>query len=102
MSGPATPGGERAALGEAFDLLAAYPGHGGFLIDRGSRGVAAGTGGSAEQDAGTEGLHRLSASALARLRSRDDRAVAVGVVPFDPSVPATVRVPDVAVRRTAK
>lgn len=99
MSDPVTTGDGRAALGEAFDLLAAYPGHGGFLIDRGGRGVAAGTGGPAEQDAGTEGLLRLSASALARLRARADRAVAVGVVPFDPSAPATLRVPDVAVRR---
>lgn len=98
MSDPAGAHTERPALGPAFDLLAAYPGHGGFLIDRRGRGVAAAPGGWEEQDEGPAGVHRLAAATLARLRRQDD-GVALGVVPFDPSGPSTVRVPDVAVRR---
>ena len=95
----AAAGGGREPLGEAFDLLAAYPGHGGFLIDRGGRGVVAGAGGPSGTDVGPAGLRRLSRWALDRLQTRPE-AVAVGIVPFDPAVHATIRVPDVAIRRT--
>lgn len=95
----AAAGRERPALGPAFDLLAAYPGHAGFLLDRRGRGVAAGPGGWVDRDAGPSGIRRLSTSAIDRMRDAQDGAVAVGIVPFDPDEAATVRVPDVAVRR---
>jgi isochorismate synthase len=90
-------------LGSSFDLLAAYPGHGGFFMERGGLGVAGSSGPAvAAQTAEKAGIQELSAQVLGELRRlhRDGPLpVAVGVVGFDARLGAMLRIPDVAARR---
>jgi isochorismate synthase len=85
-------------LGSAFDLLAAYPGHGGFLFQRGRSGVAATAGAPLDAPPGTD-LRRVAARAIARLRDEDAVGTSVGLVPFSQRRPVRLWVPDLVVRR---
>jgi isochorismate synthase len=91
----------RRRVGGSFDLLAAYPGHGGFFFERERTGVAA----SVEQAStfaanGDEaGIRRLSEAVQWALRTLDEVSVAVGSVPFNASAEATAWIPSVSVRR---
>lgn len=90
-------------LGGSFDLLAAYPGHGGFLLERDGFGVAAGSGaidlGVAPGDeAGILGLDGVVLAALRSLAG-DVMPLAVGAVGFDPNAGGLLQVPQTAVRR---
>ena len=77
-------------LGPSFDLLAAYPGHGGFFFERDGAGVAAGPGSleASSDPVLVEDLHRLAAPLLDRLRVLEGATgaspVAVGGIPFSP------------------
>lgn len=92
-------------LGDSFDLLAAYPGHGGFFLEGGGSGIAARPGSHAIELALTPGdaaaIRELGARAQGVLGSMDVRAVAVGAVGFDPRAGASLQIPGAAVRRLA-
>lgn len=93
-------------LGDAFDLLAAYPGHGGFFLEREGVGVAASPG-IADRALGVgpadeKRIRLLGEDTIRALRSASPvgaPALAVGAVGFTPGAGATMQVPGVAVRR---
>ena len=93
-------------LDPAFDLLAAYTRHDGFLFERAGVGVAAGGEMLHEETVPTadaQGIRALGASVLGLLRSLNSSGtlpVAVGALPFDPQQSATVLIPAACVRRT--
>lgn len=102
-AGP-SPAFQQERLGRSFDLLAAYPGHGGFLLERDGVGVAAV--GSGAIDLGVApgdgaGILELDRAVLATLRSLagDLMPLAVGAVGFDPNAGGQLQVPPTAVRR---
>jgi isochorismate synthase len=107
----AVPGGaaptpvRTTELGPAFDLLAAFDGPGGFLIERGGLGLAASAGGTAlEVAGGDQAIRDVGRAALRRLRGSTTLAgavspVAVGSLPFDTGT-AALWVPARVVRRT--
>jgi isochorismate synthase len=90
-------------LGDSFDLLAAYPGHGGYYLEGGGSGIAAWPGSGATELALTPGdaaaIREIGAHAQAALRSIGAHAVAVGAVGFDPEAGVSLRIPAAAARR---
>jgi isochorismate synthase len=89
-------------LGRSFDLLAAYPGHGGFFLEREGIGVAASPGIEIAAERGDEAnIRELDVHVMGMLRSlgKDPSPLAVGAVGFDRSAGATLQVPAASVRR---
>jgi isochorismate synthase len=88
-------------LGDSFDLLAAYPGHGGFFLERDGIGVAASPGIDLAEPGDEAGIRQLGGRVLGTLRSLGGSAspVAVGAVGFDASAGARLQVPGAAARR---
>jgi isochorismate synthase len=90
--------GRVEAMGDAFDLLAAYSDDG-FLFDRGGLGVAAS--GPVVATAPPAVAHRML-SDVDRSARGGGRTVAVGALPFRPDADATLSIAAHTVRRTAE
>jgi isochorismate synthase len=93
-------------LGPAFDLLAAYPGHGGFFFEREGAGVAAGPGSGLDvsvQTADADDPGSFAAPLLERLRAIEGSSgvspVVVGALPFSPDGVTRLQIPMRAVRK---
>ncbi|HEY7401042.1 MAG TPA: isochorismate synthase [Actinomycetota bacterium] len=95
-------GGDRAPaaharatpLPPAFDLLAAYPGHGGFFFERKGHGVAGGPGLDANGGSVLDLLRAVSATSGVG-------PVVVGALPFSPGESGRLWIPARAVRKGA-
>lgn len=102
---PATAPARATPLGPAFDLLAAYPGHGGFFFERDGVGVAAGQGPGLDAGAETDldDAAGFAAPILDRLRGIEGASgaspVVVGALPFSPDGLAHLQIPIRAIRR---
>ncbi len=93
-------------LGRSFDLLAAYPGHGGFHLERDGLGVSGSSGrgdiqlGLAHGDeAGIRGLAERAVAQLRALHRGRPSPVAIGTVGFDESAGAELSIPGIATHR---
>ena len=93
-------------LGPSFDLLAAYPGHGGFHLEHDGLGVAGSFGrgdihlGLASFDGtGVRGLGEQAIAQLRALHRGRPSPVAMGVVGFDEKAGAELWIPGIAAHR---
>jgi isochorismate synthase len=92
-------------LGPAFDLLAAYPGHGGFFFERDGVGVAAGPGPGLDAGFGTSPTDAAAFAAPIqdRLRGIEGASgaspIVVGALPFSPDGSAHLLLPVRAIRK---
>ncbi|HEV8564206.1 MAG TPA: isochorismate synthase [Actinomycetota bacterium] len=93
-------------LGPAFDLLAAYPGHGGFFFERDGEGVASGSGPGLDasvETAAADDPGSFAAPLLDRLRAIEGASgaspIVVGALPFSPSGVAHLQIPRRAIRK---
>ena len=95
--------------GSAFDLLAGYRAPAGFFMQQESRGVASSDAAAGEVSVGAStraDLRRLSIAAMTSLRESSTSVaigvgvpLATGVIPFEPTSPASLRIPWAVVRR---